>query len=82
MKAPALPKLVVPMRGAMKLLDCQSKSAFHREAAHIGLAPYRRGKYRIADIETALCKTALRAQQNFRAQQDALVTTSSTHSSR
>jgi hypothetical protein len=58
----ALP-LVVNLTGAKALLNCKTTRSFHRECRDIGLVAYRRGKYRVRDIENALAKAARRAQE-------------------
>jgi hypothetical protein len=56
-------KLAVGVDEAMKLLSCPSRWAFHAECRDLGLVAYRRGKYRVRDIENALAKAARRAQE-------------------
>lgn len=61
--------LSVNVTEAMTLLACATRRTFFDEARDLGLVSYRRGKYRVRDIENALAKAARRAQE--RAEQKA-----------
>lgn len=60
-RSAAASPLVVDLAGAMRLMGITSQRAFHHECRDIGLVSYRRGRYRVRDIENALAKASRRA---------------------
>lgn len=62
-KPAPLQELSVTTANACKMLGCPSHRTFHNEAIALGLRPYRRGKYLIRDVQNAVVKKSLKAQQ-------------------
>lgn len=59
---PPLPESVT-VEVAMKMLSCETRSAFYRELEDLGVRPYRPGKYRRNDIINAVARRSYAASK-------------------
>jgi hypothetical protein len=55
--------IVMTLDDVAAFLRCGCKRTALREVADLGVKPYRRGKYRRQDIENAVARASLRANQ-------------------
>lgn len=51
----------VTVEAAMRMLSCETRSAFYRELEDLGVRPYRPGKYRRNDIINAVARRSYAA---------------------
>lgn len=62
MSTQAIPQIAMTIEEVRVALSCGTKRSAQRALVDLGVKPYRRGKYRIKDIENAVARKSMQAK--------------------